>query len=163
MPTPAGPCPKYNWPPRGDSGPKVARLPGNSPAFAWRLTGFEVNGPGIKGVQGLGYAAFLEAEMGLEDRREAVEFPQERRWRDGRPVRRKEPADLPEDRGHQVVIFDELVDHRGEFRRGGAKRGEGLVVLAGVMGVNRAAEAEAVRGQVRWETGAGGTACDLLA
>ena len=59
----------------------------------------QVDRAGIKGVQGLGYAAFLEAEMGLEDRREAVEFPPECRRRSNGP-RRQQLADLLEDRGH---------------------------------------------------------------
>ena len=101
--------------------------------------------------------------MGLEDRREAVEFAQECRWRGRRPARLQELADLPEDRGYQLMVFDQLVDHRGQFGRGGAQRWEGLAVLAGVMGVHRAAEAEAVAGQVPWETGAGGAVGDLLA
>jgi hypothetical protein len=61
----------------------------------------QVNRAGVKGVKGLGYPAFLEAEVGLEDRREAVEFAQECRWRGRRgrrPVRIQQLADLPEDR-----------------------------------------------------------------
>ena len=61
--------------------------------------GLEVDRAGVKGVKGLGYAAFLEAEMGLEDRREAVEFPPECRRRSNGP-RRQQLADLLEDRGH---------------------------------------------------------------
>ena len=93
--------------------------------------------------------------MGLEDRREAVEFAQERRWRGRRPAWPQKLADLPEDPGDQAVVFRELVDHRGQFRRGGAQRGEDLVVLTGVMSVHRGTEAEAVAWQIRREIGAG--------
>ena len=57
--------------------------------------------------------------------------------------------DLPEEAGDQGVVLDEVVDRRAELGRGGAECGQELAVLAGVMGMDRGAEAEAVAEQIR--------------
>lgn len=46
------------------------------------------------------------------------------------------------------MILDELVDHRGEFRRAGAQRRQEFAVLTCVMSVNRRAKAKAMAEQV---------------
>ena len=57
-------------------------------------------------------------------------------------------ADPPEDDGDQGVVFDEVVDHRGESGFGGAQRWQELTVFTGVMGMDRGAEAEAIAEQL---------------
>jgi len=84
----------------------------------------------------------------LEDRDEPVEFSHERVWTERGPARGQQLADLPEDPGDQCVVFQEVVDHRGNLGCSGAQRGQELAVLTGVMGVDRGAEAEAVAEQI---------------
>ena len=111
--------------------------------------GEDVSGPGrgSQDVECHGYAAFLVAEVGFEDRREPVEFSHERA-RAGRGLARGQQfANPPEDSRDQGVIFDEVVDHRGELGCGGAQCGPELVVLTAVMCVDRGAKAEAVAEQ----------------
>jgi hypothetical protein len=87
--------------------------------------------------------------VGFEDRREPVEFPAERA-RAGRGLARGQQfADPLQDPGDQMVVLDEVVDHRGELGCGGAQCGPELVVLTVVMSTDRAAKAEAVAEQIR--------------
>src|SRR6478735_7697756 len=94
-------------------------------------------------------AALLEGEVGVHDRHEPVELPHETspaRPRRLRCLRRLlgEDGHPGEDAGDEVMVLGELVEHRAEVGALGAERSEESVVLTGVMGLEGAAEAEAV-------------------
>ena len=55
-----------------------------------------------------------------------------------------EVLDTREDARHEVMVLDELVEHRAEVGSLDAQRGEESVVLAGVVGLQGPAEAETV-------------------
>src|SRR6478735_811442 len=92
-------------------------------------------------------AALLEGEVGVHDRGQPVELTDETSAVavvDRARGRVDEVLDAREDARHEVMVLDELVEHRTEVGSLGAQRGEESVVLAGVVGLQGPAEAETV-------------------
>ena len=93
--------------------------------------------------------------MGFEDRDQPVQFAQQPGGfgRAARRVSRQQLPELDQEASDQGMVGHQVVDHRGEAGGRSAQRGQQLRVLAGVVGVQRGAEAEAMGEQVRRDRG----------